>query len=441
MKTKFIKSTLFLAIFAGLVSSCVNDNDYATPQLVCNDPDLVVTKQVSEIPASNIVAQYTGDDVIEAYVTSSDKGGNFYKSISFVSVDGTKGFSVPVDVTNTFTNFEPGRKVFIKMKDLYTDSPTSGAIGMRIGGLFVNSSGAASVGRLNALQFSTVLQRSCTKVKEDDIVQHVATIADAKNDNYLNKLIEIDAIQFENAAITKTYYDASNDVGGATNWNLTDINGNSIIFRTSSFANFAGKPVATGRGKVRGVITKFNNDFQFIARTESDIQLNGPRFFSFEEAFTASTYGIWNKFSVTGAEQWSLSTGFGNPLPCALMNGFNGSARLNEDWLISPKLDMTNVATFATLNFQTASRFAGPVLQVLVSTDYAGTGNPTTATWTALSGFALDLNTASFIWTNSGNVDLSAYKGLNNVYLGFKYTSTTAAATTWEVDNVRIIGE
>lgn len=438
MKTKFIKSTLFLAIFAGLVSSCVNDNDYATPQLVCNDPDLVVTKQVSEIPATAVVTQYTFDDVIEAYVTSSDKGGNFYKSISFVSVDGTKGFSVPVDVTNTFTNFEPGRKVFIKMKDLYTDSPTSGAIGMRIGGIFVSSSGAASVGRLNAAQYSTVLQRSCTKVKEDDIVQHV-TIAEAKSDNYINKLVEIDAVQFDNTAITKTYYDAAFDLGGATNWNLTDISGNSIIFRTSSFANFAGKPVATGRGKVRGVITKFGTDYQFIARTESDIQLTGERFFSFEETFTAN-YGLWTKFSVTGAEAWSLST-FGNPQPCALMNGFNGSARLNEDWLISPKLDLSTVATSATLNFQTASRFAGPVLQVLVSTDYAGTGNPTTATWTALSGFALDLNTASFIWTNSGNVDLSAYKGLNNVYLGFKYTSTTAAATTWEVDNVRIIGE
>lgn len=438
MKTKFIKSTLFLAIFAGLVSSCVNDNDYATPQLVCNEPDLVVTKQVSEIPATAVVTQYTFDDVIEAYVTSSDKGGNFYKSISFVSVDGTKGFSVPVDVTNTFTNFEPGRKVFIKMKDLYTDSPTSGAIGIRIGGIFVSSSGAASVGRLNAAQYSTVLQRSCTKVKEDDIVQHV-TIAEAKSDNYINKLVEIDAVQFDNTAITKTYYDAAFDLGGATNWNLTDINGNSIIFRTSSFANFAGKPVATGRGKVRGVITKFGSDYQFIARTESDIQLTGERFFSFEETFTAN-YGLWTKFSVTGAEAWSLST-FGNPQPCALMNGFNGSARLNEDWLISPKLDLSTVATSATLNFQTASRFAGPVLQVLVSTDYAGTGNPTTATWTALSGFALDLNTASFIWTNSGNVDLSAYKGLNNVYLGFKYTSTTAAATTWEVDNVRIIGE
>lgn len=438
MKTKFIKSTLFLAVFAGLVTSCVNDNDYATPQLECNDPDLTVTKQVSEIPATAVVAQYTFNDVIEAYVTSSDKGGNFYKSISFVSVDGTKGFSVPVDVTNTFTNFEPGRKVFIKMKDLYTDSPTSSAIGMRIGGLFVNTSGVASVGRLNAAQYSTVLQRSCTKVNEDDIVQHV-TIAQAKNDSYINKLVEIDAVQFENLATTKTYYDAAFDLGGATNWNLTDITGNSIIFRTSSFANYAGKPVASGRGKVRGVITKFGTDYQFIARTESDIQLTGQRFFSFEESFT-SNYGLWTKFSVTGTEAWSLST-FGNPAPCALMNGFNGSARLNEDWLISPSINLSTVATSATLTFQTASRFAGPVLEVLVSTNYSGTGNPNAATWTPLTGYTLDLNTASFIWTNSGNVDLSAYKGLNNVYLGYKYTSTTAAATTWELDNVRIIGE
>ena len=106
-----------MALAAALITSCVNDDDYAVPSLECVDTTLEKTKQVSDIPASANITQYLADDVIEAYVTSSDEGGNFYKTISMQTLDGTKAFSVPVDVTSTFINFDPGRKVFIKMKD------------------------------------------------------------------------------------------------------------------------------------------------------------------------------------------------------------------------------------------------------------------------------------------------------------------------------------
>jgi len=38
-----------------------------------------------------ILPSETVVDYIEAYVTSSDEGGNFYKSISMMSLDGLKG--------------------------------------------------------------------------------------------------------------------------------------------------------------------------------------------------------------------------------------------------------------------------------------------------------------------------------------------------------------
>src|SRR5690606_7065439 len=123
---------------------------------------------------------------------------------------------------------------------------------------------------------SSDLKKSCTIIEENELVRTM-TIAEAKNPANLNTLIEIDEVQFSEAALGKTYYDPANDIGGATNHYLVDADGNSVIFRTSSFANFAAKPVAPGRGKVRGVMTKFNADYQFMARTERDIQLDGPR--------------------------------------------------------------------------------------------------------------------------------------------------------------------
>ena len=82
----------------------------------------------------------------------------------------------------------------------------------------------------------------------------------------------------------------TNDLGGATNHLLEDASGNTMIFRTSSYAKFAGKPVATGNGKVRGVLTKYGDDYQFSARYERDIILEGSRTQSiYTEDFQTST--------------------------------------------------------------------------------------------------------------------------------------------------------
>jgi hypothetical protein len=69
--------------------------------------------------AGAIVTQYTYDDIIEAYVVSSDENGNFFKTI--LQTLGTTttpavGFSVPVDASNTYVDFRIGNKVYVKLK-------------------------------------------------------------------------------------------------------------------------------------------------------------------------------------------------------------------------------------------------------------------------------------------------------------------------------------
>ncbi|MGV9002634.1 DUF5689 domain-containing protein [Flavobacterium sp.] len=274
---KNILKVLAISLVATL-TSCVNSDDYGTPNLSGECSDLTATRSTLDILASAtpIIKQFGAEydsDVIEAVVTSSDEGGNFYKSISLISVDGTKGFSMPIDDYNLYTKFEPGRKVFINLKGLfyqYNNTTSTVELGGNFGG---------KVGRLSGVVYREVVKRSCINVGEETIVNHL-TIAQTKNNSNINKLVEIDNVQFSDASVGKTYFDPTlNPVPTftATNHILKDANGNTLIVRFSQFANFTSKQVATGNGKIRGVLTKYNGDYQFMVRTENDIQLTGDR--------------------------------------------------------------------------------------------------------------------------------------------------------------------
>jgi hypothetical protein len=119
------------------------------------------------------------------------------------------------------------------------------------------------------------------------------------------------------------------------------------------------------------------------------------------------------------------------------MSGYASGNNANEDWLISPGISLSGL-TSATLTFDTATKFSGNPLEVLISSDYSGTGNPASATWTPFTA-TLSPSSGSYIWTNSGKINISTYAG-KKIYIAFKYTSTTSASATWEVDNVKVIG-
>lgn len=196
---KNLKLVLTTAILASL-TGCVNGDDYGTPDLSNECVTIAKTKEVTDITsiATSAAAQYTTTDnidYIEAYITSSDEGGNFFKSISMVSTDGLTGFSMPVDNYNLYTEFEPGRKVTIKLdKNRYFNR--------QFGSTVLGSSFNNGVGRISSIEYKDVILRSCDKVDEAELVNHL-TIAQAKNDQNLNKLIEFNAVQFTDASLEK----------------------------------------------------------------------------------------------------------------------------------------------------------------------------------------------------------------------------------------------
>ncbi|WP_462249120.1 lamin tail domain-containing protein [Ekhidna sp.] len=151
----------------------------------------------------------------------------------------------------------------------------------------------------------------------------------------------------------------------------------------------------------------------------------------FEGFGTCDALNGFDAQSVIGDEAWDC-TDFGETGSGVRMSGFNSGVQDNEDWLVTPGIDLSSIAA-ADLSFDTDVQFPALDLEVFVSTDY--TNDVTTATWTELD-VTLDDDEASDTWTNSGLISLPAG---SMVYVAFKYESnTTDGAASWTLDNVKV---
>ncbi len=142
--------------------------------------------------------------------------------------------------------------------------------------------------------------------------------------------------------------------------------------------------------------------------------------------------------SVVGDQVWGQASFSGNGY--AIMNGYSGGAQENEDWLISPAINL-DASTDNVFSFSSSANYSGPDLVVLISTDFSGTYDSSSvvnANWTDITNLVA-LSSGSWTWTPSGDVDLSAYSG--TAYVAFKYLSNpTDGAKTYEIDDVQLKG-
>ena len=451
---KLIVTTLILAAF----SSCVNSDDYGVPNLSDECVTIAKTKEVSDITniATATAVPYTTSetvvDYIEAYVTSSDEGGNFYKSISMMSLDGLKGFSMPVDNYNLYTEFEPGRKVTIKLdKNRFFNK--------QHGSTVIGSSYNNGVGRISGVEYKNVILRSCVDVEENTIVKNLS-ITQAKNDQYLNMLIEFDAVQFTDASLGKKYYDASlNSLGGATNHEISDQFGNKVILRVSEFATFAANTIPSKNGKIRGVMTKYNSDYQFMIRTINDVDLTGDRLaidlypplggtaITFDAtlnepftSYTSTNQQVFPKYindAAIGGKYWQVKTFSSNKY--IQMSSFGGTPEANRTLFIVP----VNMTSANTLSFKTKDGYNnGNVLKVYYTTNYVPASQITTATLVDItSNFTIASGSTSGYatnFTNSGTYNIPAGVTGNGFFV-FEYVGNgSGTTTTMQIDDIVI---
>lgn len=397
------------------------------------DPSQLTTKTVAEVKAmyTGALTQITGDYLLKAKVTANDETGNLFKYI-YVE-DATGGIKVNINKQNLFQDnrFKVGKELHIKLKDLYVGN-VNGEI--QLGQPFNGNVGQIAENDVYKYFFDSNLPATAVVPTERTIPQ--LTTAD------VGRWIKIKNVEFIDADLGKAYAELGTSAPSATNRTLKDCAGNTIILRTSKFATFAGTEVDGGRGDVYAILSIFNGTYQLWIPKQVHADFDNPRCDGsvppqtiFSETFSGALTDNWTAVSVTGAQVWNIQN-FGNPAPCVVMNGFQGVNNVNEDWLISKPISLNNL-TAASLSFETDGRYNGAPLEVYVTENYTGT--PSTTTWTQLNP-TLDTNLTSFnTWTNSGNLSLNAFLN-KSVRIAFKYTSSSTASTTWEVDNVKVKG-
>lgn len=443
-------------LFAGLiiitslsVLSCANNDDTTAPAIVYHEATPTITIEQLYAKADATLQKYSEEDILEAYVTSSDEGGTFYKSVSLQNLEGSRGFSIAVDMYNINNDFEPGRKVYIYLKDLYFNIAHGSLI---LGDIYQDT----SVGRMRPQDFYRTVFASKDILKESDLVKK-RTLAELKNNQYINTLIDIENVQFDDSAIGKTFYDPGNAFSGATHHKIIDKT-SKMIFRTSEFAEFATKKVPPESGKIRGVLTKYNSDFQFMARTFRDIQLTNIRIrettsiggdqMKFEttidetfESFPVSDnnqthFPQYGNDYTTGGRYWAVKSFQNNKY--IQVNAFgNSSAETKSYFIIPVKFSGSNTFSFETKD----GYYNGNVLSVYYvdadsyiygslvnTTNFTNITDKFTYSTGTANGYA-----ASFVSSGSYQFPASI---LGNGYIIFEYSGTTTVSTTIQIDNI-----
>ena len=219
-------------------------------------------------------------------------------------------------------------------------------------------------------------------------------------------------------AITAILVDGKSYAVNIPNNTFKDLANNAFAGITNNTTwNFSTSPVTNAGIGVLGTIYNFNSCVSL-----SNLLADG--FYQF------SVIGDGQKWACTPFGRTYSGTGTSTDLGLQ-MSGFSGSAITNEDWLISPKYNLTNTTT-PLLSFFTQTRFKGEGLKLMISTNYSGTGNPGAASWTEINGSFPAAE--SDVWTKSENISLGNFKQAS-VYIAFVYKSNTVDAPRWLLDD------
>ena len=224
-------------------------------------------KQYAGIISSGGYVKITEPMQIKGVVTGNDIQGNIYNQIGLE--DGTGSIIICIAQGGLYGQLQVGREIIVELKDLYV-----GSYGQQpeIGTPYTNKSGRTYVSRMPRVlwqqHYKMLDLKSATPFEFD-----VSKVSDA---NYIKencgRLMTIRGVKFQGANGKRVYAsEKEKDAANSVNRSLQGISGNALVVRTSTYADFANKPLPMGTVDITGIFTRYNNTWQILIREESDV--------------------------------------------------------------------------------------------------------------------------------------------------------------------------
>ncbi|MDY5191711.1 MAG: DUF5689 domain-containing protein [Bacteroidaceae bacterium] len=275
MKTRYM--FLAIAITSMGLAACM-DKDWEAPQfdeplygnnsIMKEEGDKVITigelkeKYSSLINASTDgVKEITDDWQLQVVVNGNDEGGNLYKQISVQ--DPTGAIIVGINGSNLYPYMPVGQQLLINLKGLHIGGYRKQA---QIGALY-----NGSIGRMD----TDVWEQHVRLLKKGEIEAKVDTVDfDENADKYIlsGRIVKLSGVTISGEG-TQVLAPEDGSVALSSNCANRLINGkSSLVLRTSSYSKFANRAIPKGKADVYGVCTRYNNTWQILMRTESDLQ-------------------------------------------------------------------------------------------------------------------------------------------------------------------------
>jgi len=269
-------------LFLGTAVSCVDD-EFDTPPLEGQDPNLTVTTTIAELKemhALGTINEITEDLIIAGVVVSDDDPGNFFRQLYIQ--DETAGIEIRMEETNLFNRYPVGRRVFVKCKGMNLgDFNNLIQLGYGVDVEIDENTGEREeeLGRLPVILTDDFVFPGAT-TGEPEALQITLDELDQVSTSeflisYAGRLLSLPNMEFVPGSAGVTFADAENNQ--ARNQTLKDCDGNQLTIRTSGFSDFAGELTPTGRGTIQGVAGIFGTTKQITIRYVSDVDFTEER--------------------------------------------------------------------------------------------------------------------------------------------------------------------
>lgn len=283
MKTKHY--ILFALTAFGLTTSC-HDGDWDAPALetamesygnkYIQETNLKTIDELKTIYkneiSNNSLKQVKEPLQIKGIVTGNDEGGNIYNALYIQ--DNTGAIAISVGQGGLAGPFSVGQSVLIELQGLYV-----GGYGkqQQIGTTYTNPNkddAKPQVGRMTRFEWQEHYKLiSPIEGLEAKPLEKNWSLTSLSMPSNCGRLITLKGVEIKDADGTTVFAPKDNSVALTANCANRPIkNHSNVVLRTSTYADFANRVMPTGRVDITGILTRFDNTWQILMRTDADIQ-------------------------------------------------------------------------------------------------------------------------------------------------------------------------